>query len=338
MYSCRSIALVCSCFFVGCAAQASHPDEIESEANGTGDLPLGDVEQGLGSSGSWGDATTCKAIPPVAPLHDPAIVVSLDGLTLHLWDRAGDYDRVFPIGPGAIDASGRSKTPTGSFHTGSDTTEVKDAAFGYYYPCKEWWTDPDTGARSPVFAGLPFIRLSGTPTAGYGIHGPIDRFTDPNGGSLRRGYVSHGCVRMAAADIVEVYGRIHLHPRTPVTIQKAIEVRSDGSAVSLDARWIGDACSADGDCAYPGGACRVASGATMGVCTSPCSHACPDRAGEVPTFCVKDAFSTGSGGGVCVPQASSTYDDRCARYEGRLHLVHAASRPDGSARADVCAP
>ena len=328
-------ALVFSCLVAGCAAQAQHPDESESESAGTGDLPLGDVEQGLGSSGAWGAATTCKAIPPVEPLKDPAIVVSLDGLTLHLWDRAGDYDRVFPIGPGAIDETGKSKTPTGSFHTGSDTSEVKDAAWGYFYPCKVWWTDPDTGEHKPVFAGLPFIRLSGTPTAGYGIHGPIDRFTDGNGGSLRRGYVSHGCVRMAAADIVEVYGRIHRHARTPVTIQKPVEIRADGTPVSLDARWVGDACEVDGDCTFPGGACKVPSGGAMGVCTLPCSHACPDRAGEVPTFCVKDVTS---GSGVCVPQASSTFDNQCARYEGRLHLVRGASRPDGSAHADVCAP
>src|SRR4051812_7192862 len=166
----------------GCAASAAHPDELESESNGTGDLPLGEVE---GALSDWGQATTCKPIPKVDALVDPEIVVSLDGLTLHLRDRAGSYDRVFPIGPGAIEGA-KSKTTVGQFYTGSDTTQVKDAGWGYFYPCKIWGTDPDTNKKSPVFAGLPFIRLAGTPTAGYGIHGPIDSYTAPNGGTLRR--------------------------------------------------------------------------------------------------------------------------------------------------------
>jgi hypothetical protein len=43
MHFVRRFGLVFSCFVVGCAAQASHPDEVEGEARGTGDLPLGDV-------------------------------------------------------------------------------------------------------------------------------------------------------------------------------------------------------------------------------------------------------------------------------------------------------
>src|SRR3954451_23247941 len=87
----------------GCAASAAHPDELESESNGTGDLPLGEIE---GALTDWGNATTCKPIPKVDALVAPEIVLSLDVLTLHLRDRAGSYDRVFPIGPGAIDEKG----------------------------------------------------------------------------------------------------------------------------------------------------------------------------------------------------------------------------------------
>ena len=36
-----------------------------------------------------------------------------------------------------------------------------------------------------VFAGMPFMSWSGS----YGIHGPIDDYTAPNGGALRRGGV-----------------------------------------------------------------------------------------------------------------------------------------------------
>jgi hypothetical protein len=316
----------------GCAVTASHPDEEQSESNGTGDLPLGEIE---GALTDWGQATTCKPIPKVAQLVDPEIVISLDGLTLHLRDRAGDYDRVFPIGPGAIDEKGKSKTPVGKFYTGSDTTQVKDGGWGYYYPCKVWWTDPDTNKKSPVFAGLPFIRLSGTPTAGYGIHGPIDSFTAPNGGTLRRGYVSHGCVRMSAADIVEVFGRIMLHPRTPVRIQREIERRSDGTAIDVATKWIGAECAADSDCTFGGGTCRLATGETRGTCTIACTRGCPDRAGEATTFCVPDPAS---GGGMCVPQSSTTFNQGCARYEGRLVAKSRVARPDRSAVADVCMP
>lgn len=312
-------------FAPGCAAQAAHPDELESESHGTGDLPVGDVEDGLGA---WGNATSCKPIPKVAPLKQPEITVSLDGLTLHLRDRAGDYDRVFPVGPGALEG-GASKTPVGLFHTGSDVSEVKDGAFGYYYPCKIWWSDPDTGKQAPVFAGLPFIRLAGTPTAGYGIHGPIDSYTAPNGGSLRRGFVSHGCVRMAAADIVEVYARIRGVPRVPVRIQKEIERDSTGLSIDLPQRWIGAECATDADCsAIPSGTCKLASGAAHGICTAPCTHACPDKAGEGSTFCANDGF--------CAPQASPVFNATCARYEGALSLQKNVSRPDRTAHADVC--
>ena len=33
-------------------------------------------------------------------------------------------------------------------------------------PCKTWWTDPDTGQKLPVFAGLPFLSWSGS----YALH------------------------------------------------------------------------------------------------------------------------------------------------------------------------
>lgn len=337
MYSlvARSLVVIATLTLgAGCAVEAVHDDEEASEANGKGDLNLGSVE---GAAETWGDATKCKPIPAVEPLKSPEIVISLDGLTLHLRDRAGGYDRVFPIGPGAIE-NGKSKTPIGTFTTGGNTTEVKDEQWGYYYACRMWWTDEDTGKKSPVFAGLPFIRLAGTPTAGYGIHGPIDRFTQPNGGTLRRGYVSHGCVRMAAEDIVEVYARIKGRPKTPVRIQQEVERLSNGVAVDLPAKWIGAECRANADCNFPGGTCRIPQGASIGSCTLPCTKGCPDRAGEATTFCVNDPQSPTSSTGVCVPQSSSTWNDRCDRYAGRLVSKTGAARPDKSAKADVCAP
>jgi hypothetical protein len=307
--------------FFGCAVPAQPEDELTSESNGTDDLSLGQVDNELGS---YGDATKCKPIPKVEALKSPEITISLDGLTLHLRDRDGTYDRVFPVGPGALEGDGKSKTPIGLFHTGSDTTETKDGGRGYFYPCKIWWTDPDTRKQSPVFAGLPFIRLSGTPTAGYAIHGPIDRYTAPNGGSLRRGFVSHGCVRMAAEDIVEVYARIRGKTRVPVRIQQEVERQATGLSVDVPNRFIGAECAADTDCNFAGGVCHE------GTCSMACTHGCPDRAGEAPTFCASNGF--------CMPQASSIFNATCTRYEGRLALAKSVSRPDRTARADVCAP
>ncbi len=323
----------------GCAAD----DEDFSESGGTADLSTGEVvgEASALDPRTWTNALRCKDIPAVEPLANPEIVVSLDGLTLHLRDRGGTYDRVFAIGPGALE-NGKSLTPTsdmaptGTFYTGSNTTETTDSQWGYYYPCRIW--HEDHGTRTPVFAGLPFIRLAGPPSAGYGIHGPIDSFTAANGGSLRRGYVSHGCVRMSAADIVEVYGRIHRHPRTAVKIQQAVERLSTGAAVDLPQRWVGSECSANSDCNFTGGTCRIAAGATKGFCTMPCTSSCADRAGEGSTFCVRDPASSNASRGICVVAASSVYNNTCARYRGLLSYARGVSRPDASASNDVCMP
>lgn len=333
-----------SCLFglaalAGCAAD----DEDFSESGGTSDLEVGEVvgEATARDPRTWQNALRCKPIPTVEALRRPEITVSLDGLTLHLRDREGTYDRVFTVGLGTLE-NGRSltptsdMTPTGVFYTGANTTEVSDEAWGYYYPCRIW--HEDRGVRTPVFAGLPFIRLSGPPTAGYGIHGPIDNFVAPNGGSLRRGYVSHGCVRMSADDIVEVYARIRRSPRTPVKVQQAVERTSTGAAVDVAQRWVGAECVRDSDCNFTNGACRIAAGETRGFCTQPCTMTCPDRAGEASTFCVRDPAPSNASRGICVVTASGVFNNTCARYRGLLSYARGVARPDGSARNDVCAP
>jgi len=339
----RVLRGACALVFVSLAAGCAADDESFSESGGTDDLATGDISDvaEARNPGSWMYATRCKDIPAVEPLANPEVVVSLDGLTLHLRDRGGTYDRVFPIGPGALE-NGRSLTPTseaaptGVFYTGANTAEFADGRWGYYYPCRIW--HEERGVRTPVFAGLPFIRLAGPATAGYGIHGPIDGFTAPNGGALRRGYVSHGCVRMSAADIVEVYGRIHNHPRTAVKIQQAVERLTDGRAVDLAQRWVGAECSANSECNFTNGVCRIAAGATKGFCTLPCTMGCPDRAGEATTFCVRDPASANATRGVCVVTASAVYNNTCARYRGALTYARGVARPDRSATNDVCMP
>jgi L,D-transpeptidase catalytic domain len=323
----------------GCTAD----DETYSESNGTDDVDLGEVvsEETARDPRTWQNALQCKPIPDVTALTRPEIIISLDGLTLHLRDRAGGYDRVFPIGPGALE-NGRSLTPTsdtapnGVFYTGTNTTESADSRWSYYYPCRIW--HDDRGVRTPVFAGLPFIRLAGPPTAGYGIHGPIDNFTAPNGGNLRRGFVSHGCTRMSADDIVEVFARVRGRARTPVKIQQAVERANDGSAIDIPQRWVGAECAASSDCNFTNGVCRIPAGQIRGTCTLPCTASCPDRVGEATTFCAPDPASTTMSAGICVPTASPTFNRTCDRYGARLTLGRGVQRPDRSARADVCRP
>ncbi|TMA31801.1 MAG: L,D-transpeptidase, partial [Deltaproteobacteria bacterium] len=146
-------------------------------------------------------------------------------------DQAGTFDKVYPIGPGAIE-NGVSLTPIGHFTTGpADTSAgasdnpnvVGGSPWSWWYRCKIWWTDPETKKINPVYGGLPLIRLNGPPTLGYALHGPVDSFGAPNGGSLRRGYVSHGCIRMRAEDILEVYVLLLGHGKVPVTVQRAVE-------------------------------------------------------------------------------------------------------------------
>ncbi|HUJ27964.1 MAG TPA: L,D-transpeptidase [Myxococcales bacterium] len=326
----RSLALL---LLLAACGGIEHAPATTDEADLDG---VGSVE----GSGQWGAATTCKALPTGLPkLNKPAIVVSLDGLTLHLWDQAGTFDKVYPIGPGAIQ-NGVSLTPVGHFTTGpADTTAgasdnpnvIGGSPWAWWYRCKMWWTDPDTKQITPVYGGLPLIRLDGPPTLGYAIHGPIDNFGAPNGGSLRRAYVSHGCVRMRAEDIAEVFVLLHGHGSVPVTIQRAVERDAEGRAVDLPQRWVGSECSADADCNFPGGSCRP-NAYGRNFCTMACSGTCPDRAGEIATACVPD----GAGHGMCVRQASAL-DNFCRPYES-FEYKASTTRFGSSKPVDACVP
>jgi hypothetical protein len=254
------------------------------------DLPLGDqLPDDLKADGTWGAALTCKPAPNLPSLQNPRITISLDGLTLHLVDAATGYDKVFPVGVGAIednqsDAGYReSKSYYPIIETGSNDFTLRAADI---QPCKTWWTDPDTGKKQPVFAGLPFMPWHG----GYAIHGPIDNFRAPNGGNLRRGFVSHGCVRMEAADVLEIYARVRHVTSTPVPVhvQREPERDSSGARVDLPARWVGAECASDGDCNFTNGFCKPNAYSLRGFCSARCTSTCADRAGYPPTFCVAD--------------------------------------------------
>lgn len=297
------------------------------------DLPLGEQSEDDKADGrGWGSATRCKEIPNVPQLPHPQIVVSLNGLTLHLFDHSVGYDRVFPIGPGAINTQasspifGESRSYYPLYSTGrQDFTVDRSRSTG----CKMWWTDPDTGAQSPVFAGLPFLSWSGS----YGIHGPIDNYRAPNGGNLRRGFVSHGCIRMEAADILEVYARTKSVANLPVHVQREPERDSEGVRTDLTNRWVGSECSTDSDCNFDGGICHSNPTGGRSFCTMRCSRSCPDRVGNPETFCVADPAVEGEG--MCVPKVSAI-NYQCRPYDH--FVVKTMTRNGSTATASVCVP
>lgn len=330
--------------FIANACDDTSTEPVDDTPADYADLTLGEVTD-YKDDGNWGAATTCKPIPSLTPLKDPFITVSLDGLTLHLVDRQGTYDKTFPIGPGAIE-KGLSLTPVSTgradqlFYARTDMPKGVDGptssqqVWSWNYSCKMWWKD-EAGKYIPVFAGLPFIRLEGPSSLGYGIHGPIDKFTQANGGTLRRGFVSHGCVRMEAADLVEVYALIQ-GKKTPVRIQQALERRENGVAVDLDKKWVGSECSTNADCNFTDGFCHKNDYSGRGFCSARCDRYCADL-GQDPTgtFCVTDPAEPTKG--MCVKK-SAAVDNTCRRYDHFLTRKGVGRFGQATVKADVCLP
>lgn len=324
-----------------CAADAFGSEGAEATTPFEGelsDLPLGELSATDGKDdGVWGAATTCKPIPTTfARLSQPEIFISLEGLTLRLVDRATGFEKVFPVGVGTLDNDERSTTYGESLSMypvlayGKQDFEVRPTGSGST-PCAMWWTDPQTRQRLPVFAGLPFMSFSGS----YGIHGPIDNYRAENGGTLRRGFVSHGCVRMEGADVLEVYARIRGAARVPVRVQREPERRADGSRVDVGTPWIGSECDADADCTFAGGFCaRNQFSEGRGFCSQRCTRTCPDRAGSPTTFCVADPNDATLG--LCTVKVTSV-NAECRPYD---HLVARTTPRFGqpSVTANVCMP
>jgi L,D-transpeptidase catalytic domain len=328
MRSTALAAFTLSFISIGCAGSDEPPgDDLE-------DLPVGDLSAlDQKADGNWGSALTCKTAPTLPVLPHAEITISLDAQTLHLRDRSTGFDQVFPIGVGVIETD-----PTSSVFGESRS----------YYPlasgdrsdfvikpsvvtaCKVWWTDPESGDKLPVFAGLPFLSWSGP----YGIHGPIDNFRATNGGSLRRGYVSHGCIRMEAADILAVYARIKGVAQVPVHVQRAPERTADGSRIEIPARWIGSECRVDGDCNFAGGLCHRNPWSGRGYCTAGCTSTCADRAGAPTTMCVADPDAPGHG--ECVARQTAV-NSNCRPLDHFVPRTMARfNRP--SVVASVCMP
>jgi hypothetical protein len=156
------------------------------------------------------------AIPTDLPmLLAPEIIVSLDGLTVHLFDRATGFQAVYPAGVGTKNSRGVSITPAGHFKTGVDISDT-------------WWYVPRRTVPD-YFGGFPFLRITARNSAGantYALHGPITS-------ELIRGYVSHGCIRMRGNDIVRLFWMVKNHPNTPVTFQREVELDRNGKKVDV---------------------------------------------------------------------------------------------------------
>ena len=210
----------------------------------------------------------CKAGADPRRGCSPRIVISLDGLTLHLVDAATGYDKVFPVGVGAINHHRRRDQLSASRCrlypvAGHRAARVRHHAV--VDPAVQVLVDRSGDGRQ-VSRCSPACRSSRW-YGNYAIHGPIDNFRAPNGGNLRRGYVSHGCIRLEAADILEVYARIQWAGRVPVHVQKEPERASDGRRVDVPTPWIGAECLHDGDCNLPGARCHPNAATGRGFCT-----------------------------------------------------------------------
>lgn len=218
-----ALALVAGC-------DEAAPEVIDAEEPGEGvafdeQNPYADVE-------GKADSPRTYEVPTDLPqLERPEVIVSLEQKTVHLFDRATGFSAVYPTGPGALTSSGRSMTPTGFYATWSDTDE------GWYFIPRRYTPD--------YFGGFPFLRLTIENSMGYhtyGFHGPIS-YTCPGGGTdcdlvdrqwfLRREFVSHGCMRMEAEDIVELFWSIEDLPSVPVAIIAGVEVDAAGSPVDV---------------------------------------------------------------------------------------------------------
>lgn len=197
----------------GAIDDANESGGVATEGGGNPFDQINPAEVGPDLSKSDGNAYVPPTLLP--PLEDPRIQVSLAGFTVELIDDATGFHKVYPTGVGALGSSGRSFTPVGEF------TTHPDAGNSWFWYARRY--------RPAYFDGLPFMRITAQNSRGYqtyGFHGPI---TDP----LRRGYVSHGCMRMQADDIVELFTIMRQHPGAPVSIRAEKAFTPEGELIDV---------------------------------------------------------------------------------------------------------
>ena len=206
----RALCLSALVLFSGCADM---PPSTDPDAQATQGVPE-DEDPTTPVFDDKSDAPRYPTPTGLPQLVAPEIIVSLDGLTVHLFDRHTGFQAVYPAGVG-MKVNGVSITPVGHFATSANTSD-------------SWWFI----ARRNVpahFAGYPFLRIDAENHVGantYGLHGPI---TEP----LERAYVSNGCIRMAPDDIIRMFWMVRNHPSTPVTFQTEVERDARGRRVDV---------------------------------------------------------------------------------------------------------
>lgn len=208
----KYIALIFAASVLGCAeapALGDDPEEGSSEGVDYDEDPTAPLFD------EKSDAPRYTIPTDLPQLVSPEVIISLDGLTVHFFDRATGFQAVYPAGVGTKNSAGRSITPVGHFASGNN------AADSWWYVARR--TVPE------YFAGFPFLRLTAQNHNGantYGLHGPITA-------ELIRGYVSHGCVRMRSRDIIQLFWMAKRHPSMPVTIQAEVERDAHGQRVDV---------------------------------------------------------------------------------------------------------
>jgi hypothetical protein len=190
------IAFAAGCGDARSSAESEQPiEELDPEDiyqpeffEGVDEDDSADLEDG-------GDLSAYEIPTPedVPHLEHPEIIVSLKKpLVVHLFDRTAGFSAVYPVGVGVIGSKGVSITPSGHFELGRE-----DQTDGWYWVKRR--TNPS------YFAGFPFLRLSIENSVGantYAFHGPITQ-------TLKSDYVSHGCMRMAPPDVIELFWSLY---------------------------------------------------------------------------------------------------------------------------------
>ncbi len=96
VFSCCFALLACE----GADDSTSEPPAPEEYGD---DLPVGDLAAGdAKADGQWGHALECKQGPDLPPFAKPVIHLSIEGLTLRIVDEETGFEKVFPVGVGAI--------------------------------------------------------------------------------------------------------------------------------------------------------------------------------------------------------------------------------------------
>lgn len=208
----RLVALLSLTVLAAACADSAYDDPEEGSGEG---VDYDEENPGAPMDDGKSDAPRYQVPTDLPKLTSPEIIVSLDGLTVHIFDRTTGFQAVYPAGVGQKNSRGISITPTGHFQTGPDGADP-------------WWYVPRRTVPE-YFAGLPFLRITAKNSDGantYALHGPITE-------TLIRGYVSHGCIRMRANDIIRVFWMMKAFPNAPVTIQKEVERDADGKRVDV---------------------------------------------------------------------------------------------------------